>query len=609
MRSDDGDHEYFKNSRVPAYSPSTNPTFPPTADHHFCKRGERCWPTDAQFATFKASLNQASLRSIYWNTSIPGNPIPKPDPLVLNPVTNIKLPPLGGAGIMLEAAYAQPSVEANKICFSPDLPESEFCALAVRNNPIGPWSPAFIVFPATTQEIQRAVVFAKKHNLKVCVTATGHDFLNRHSCDQGMMIRTGLLKTNEWDLVDKKGFGWVQGNVKFGTGVTWQEVANDAKNNNRLIASGWCATVGIAGWHFGGGYGPFTRKIGLGVDNILEVEMVLSDGVVAIANAKGTTYINIEGEKRFSKNADLFWAVRGGGPGFGIVAHITVRAHTLPSGGVTYGLFNRPAIDNCQDPQLRFDNITQAWDEYIQFITSRGDLWSAINGYQVEQATGPYGTCVKLSLSLSYGYLGSITDPEFQDFAQLTYAAGYTQRLTVPVFNMLDFVNLVLDVNPVFDQIVPVTFLPPTYNPDGTVEKVGAWTSVLVPQRSYQHMVDAAKMLIELCQDIGACYSYALSQGMPASAPTDSSTSVNNDMRNNVFHLWINSVFNAPVKAVTEVFYELGNHSYFGESAYLMENWQHRYWGNNYARLLAIKKKFDPKGVFTCHHCVGDNSQ
>lgn len=54
--------------------------------------------------------------------------------------------------------------------------------------------------------------------------------------------------------------------------------------------------------------------------------------------------------------------------------------------------------------------------------------------------------------------------------------------------------------------------------------------------------------------------------------------------------------------------YNEGEHSYFSESAYTMDNWGERYWGrDNYKRLKSIKDKYDPKGVFACHHCIGDN--
>jgi len=48
--------------------------------------------------------------------------------------------------------------------------------------------------------------------------------------------------------------------------------------------------------------------------------------------------------------------------------------------------------------------------------------------------------------------------------------------------------------------------------------------------------------------------------------------------------------------------------SYVNETDYLEADWQRAFWGDNYARLLAFKRKYDPRGLFTCHHCVGSEA-
>jgi ribonuclease T2 len=132
--------------------------------------------------------------------------------------------------------------------------------------------------------VQTAVRFAREHNLCISVAGTGHEFLNRHSCEDGVFIRTSLLKDVTWDLTDSKGFGHADGNVKLGAGLVWSEAHKTAADNNRFVASGWAATVGVVGWSLGGGHGPFSPGKGLGVDNILEVDIVLHDGTLVTAN-------------------------------------------------------------------------------------------------------------------------------------------------------------------------------------------------------------------------------------------------------------------------------------------------------------------------------------
>ena len=67
------------------------------------------------------------------------------------------------------------------------------------------------------------------------------------TAQQGMMIRTGLLKDASWSLNRNNRFGATEGFATFGTGVTWEEVSYSASQHNKIVASGWCGSVGIAG--------------------------------------------------------------------------------------------------------------------------------------------------------------------------------------------------------------------------------------------------------------------------------------------------------------------------------------------------------------------------
>lgn len=90
-----------------------------------------------------------------------------------------------------------------------------------------------------------------------------------------------------------------------------------AAEQGRYVVSPWTPSVGVAGWSIGGGHGPLTAYHGLGVDNILEITLVSSDGSLIIANSHN--------------NSDLFWALRGGGGStWGVITSITVKAFKLP---------------------------------------------------------------------------------------------------------------------------------------------------------------------------------------------------------------------------------------------------------------------------------------
>merc|ERR1719410_2267493 len=148
------------------------------------------------------------------------------------------------------------------------------CYAAVRDNPFAETGPAIIVWALNADHVQKAVKFALNHNLCIAVAGTGHDFMDRHSCTDGIFIRTTMLKGMDFDQEDKRGFGWDQGNVRVGSGVIFSELVHAANEHGLTVSTGWGITVGVAGWTLGGGHGPLANKLGLGVDNLLEAQIV-----------------------------------------------------------------------------------------------------------------------------------------------------------------------------------------------------------------------------------------------------------------------------------------------------------------------------------------------
>ena len=82
------------------------------------------------------------------------------------------------------------------------------------------------------------------------------------------------------------------------------------------MQGGGCTSVGVVGWHIGGGFGSFSKNFGTGPANMLEAKVVTAQGEIVVASE--------------FQNADLFYALRGGGFGFGVVVSLTVRTHPLP---------------------------------------------------------------------------------------------------------------------------------------------------------------------------------------------------------------------------------------------------------------------------------------
>lgn len=111
-----------------------------------------------------------------------------------------------------------------------------YCHLAARNCPYSGWIPGFIVWPTTVAHVQEAVKFATSHNLCIMVAGTGHDFMNRHSCQDGVFIRTALMKNMTFDNNNEKNFpGATDGNVELGPGIVLAEAHYHAAQEGRYI--------------------------------------------------------------------------------------------------------------------------------------------------------------------------------------------------------------------------------------------------------------------------------------------------------------------------------------------------------------------------------------
>ena len=111
--------------------------------------------------------------------------------------------------------------------------------------------------------------------------------------------------------------------VSIEAGAIWRQVYDAVTTKGgRYVQGGGCMTVGVAGLILGGGFGSFSKAYGMAAASLLEAEIVTADGDVKIANA--------------CSNPDLFWALKGGGGGFGVVTRVTLRTHALPEffGGV-----------------------------------------------------------------------------------------------------------------------------------------------------------------------------------------------------------------------------------------------------------------------------------
>ena len=167
--------------------------------------------------------------------------------------------------------------------------------------------PALIACCAGSEDVVKAVNFARSHGLLTAVRGGGHSISGQSSCDGGLMIDLAPMKEIRVDAAKKT--------AQAQAGVLLGDFDRETQALGLVTTLGTAADTGIAGLTLGGGLGRLQRKYGLACDNLISADVVTADGKSLHVSEH--------------ENADLFWGIRGGGGNFGIVTRFEYRLHTF----------------------------------------------------------------------------------------------------------------------------------------------------------------------------------------------------------------------------------------------------------------------------------------
>jgi len=167
--------------------------------------------------------------------------------------------------------------------------------------------PKAIVRAEQVADVMAAVRFAREHSLDLAIRGGGHSAPGFGTVDDGLVIDLSPMRTVR---VDPKAQ-----TARAGGGTTWGDFNQATHAFGLATPGGIVSTTGIAGLTLGGGIGYLTRGYGLSCDNLISADVVLADGSFVIASA--------------DEDADLFWALRGGGGNFGICTALEYRLHDV----------------------------------------------------------------------------------------------------------------------------------------------------------------------------------------------------------------------------------------------------------------------------------------
>jgi len=167
--------------------------------------------------------------------------------------------------------------------------------------------PALIAQCVDAADVISAVNFGRENDVTIAIRGGGHNGPGFGTVDDGLVIDLGRMRGIRVDPATST--------VRVEGGCVWGDVDHATNPFGISVPTGFLSSTGVGGLTLGGGIGYLTRKYGLTIDNLLSVDMVLADGRFVTASA--------------DENADLYWAVRGGGGNFGVVTSFLFKGQPV----------------------------------------------------------------------------------------------------------------------------------------------------------------------------------------------------------------------------------------------------------------------------------------
>jgi FAD/FMN-containing dehydrogenase len=478
----------------------------------------------------------------------------------------------------------------------------------------------YAVAARATGDVVAAVNFARENHLRLVVKGGGHSYLGTSNAADSLLIWTRFMDgIAQHDAFVTQGCSEPpQPAVTVGAGAIWMHTYDEVTTRGgRYVQGGGCGTVGVAGLVQGGGFGSYSKRYGTAAASLLEAEIVTADGMVRTANA--------------CTNPDLFWALKGGGGGtFGVVTRVTLRTHELPdffgfvnvtiqaTSGAAFGRLLRRFVgfyaENLHNPH---------WGEIVNVRPgNKLEIQLSFQGLDKQQANALWQPFLDW-VSEAAGDFTFIHPPSIRvGPARLRWNAAAIKarapaailaddRPGAPSENVFWAANLSEAGHFIhsFESLwLPASLLQADRQPqlaDALLAAAGHSTIELHFQKGLAGGTpEAMAAARDTATNPAVADAFALaiiaSEAPPAYPGLRGHEPDLADARQNARKI---------TKAMGElrkVAPEPG--SYVAESSFFEEQWQKSYWGANYPKLLAIKQKYDPDGLFFVHHGVGSEA-
>lgn len=473
---------------------------------------------------------------------------------------------------------------------------------------------AFVVRARGSHDVEVAVRFAARHNVRLVVKGGGHSYVGGSSAPDSLLVWTRDLETIELHetFVPQGTRAAPVPAVSVGAGCVWHDVYEAVTTGaGRYVQGGGCTTVGVAGLVQGGGFGSLSKAYGLAAAGLLEAEIVTADGRTRVVNR--------------ARDPDLFWALKGGGGGtWGVVTRLTLRTHKLPS---TVG-------------EVRW-RVTATSDAAFRRLLGRFMALYAdrlMNPHWGEQASARPGNRFEASMVFQ-GLEEAAARGAWRPLVDYVAAHPLDYRVEVPL------TVAVLPARRLWDGAYLKAQMPEVVRWDerpgvparwwwaGNTDEVGAfwhgYESAWLPEilLAPANRARLASAWFEASRHWSTTFHFNKGlAGAPATAVAASRDTAMNPQVLSAFALAIIAMDGPPAFAgmpppnlaegrdhlarIRRAMAALrqaapGAGSYLSECDYDLADWQTACWGEHYPRLEAIKARYDPDGLFCVHHGIG----
>jgi len=427
--------------------------------------------------------------------------------------------------------------------------------------------PLALAYCASADDVARCVGFASAHEIRIAARSGGHSYGGYSTCD-GLVIDVSRMSNIAVNT---------ESNVAtIGAGAQLIDVYNVLGNHDRLLPGGSCPSVGIAGLALGGGIGVFGRKYGLTLDNLREVSLVTADARHVRADSVD--------------HSDLWWASRGGGGGnFGVATSFTFDVHPMPE--VT--------LFTLQFPLDAATTVLEAWQEWM--VDAPDELWS--NCQLLSQGT--YGFLVQVGGV----YCGS---PSGLSSLLAQLQASIATAPTYSFVGSRDYLSA-MEIEAGCSGLTIAACHLSTERPGGTLSREAYAAKSSYVDEPMDHvraadMISAIEHLASLAPSVGGALAFDAYGGAINRVGASETAFVHRDKLACIqaTYSWTSYTSSSVIDAGEAWLTWLGTNVFNAATgAYqnyidpTLDDWQQAYYGENLARLVKVKRAYDPDDHFS----------